>query len=346
MRYIKNVVLDKAFFENINKLLDIDMSALSKLSVEEKKLNPKKNESIPITSIEFDNGYTINLNLYNDSSNYNVDYMVSCTLTNSDGVELKWFDDFTTLEKEFELNYLDDTYKINFWLCNTDVLRMAALEVKEVLDFFENNKNKSFEFFCEHFDADMEDLNSEEDIENGEEPWWEAIVSYKHLNFTMHEDEIIPDIFEIEDGDNYESLDSTETYGGPMGNDKNPKYYKLWLPEEKKEAEVIDNKPNNCGNVRTLPMFLVVRTYNFDPDTCVRKFSSEEAALDFIKTDYENELKDELENEHNHDLCKDKSFFDAEEGRAELITVFYAADGNTYYDSIVWQLVTSVIDCS
>lgn len=345
MRYIKNVVLDKTFFERINKLLCVDMSDLLKLSAEKKKLNPKKNELIHITSVEFDDGYTINLDLYNDNKNYDIDYRVSCSLVNPNGVILKPYDDRLVLDKEMDFNFLENTYKINFWLCNTDVLRMGALEVKEVLEFFENNKDKSFKFFCEHFDADMEDLNSEEDIENGEEPWWEAIVYYKHLNFTMHEDEIVPDIFEIEYEDNYESLDSTEFYGGPMGNDKNPKYYKLWLPEIN-DAEITNDVLKNSNNQKTIPMSLVVRTYSFDPDTCVRKFSSEEAALDFIKTDYENELKDELENEHNHDLCKDKSFFDAEEGRAELTTVFYAADGNTYYDSIVWQLVTSVIDCS
>lgn len=340
MRYIKNVVLDKVFFENINKLLGIDMSALSKLSVEEKKLNPKKNESIHITSIEFDNGNIINLNLYNDNCNYNVDYMVSCTLTNSDGVGLKWFDNFTTLEKEFEFNYLDDTYKINFWLCDTDVLRMAALEIKEVLDFFENNKDKSFKFFCEHFDAELEDLNSEEDIANGEEPWWEAIVYYKHLFFTMHEDEIVPDIFEIEYEGINESLDSTETYGGPMGDDKNPKYYKLWLPQE----NVKEEDPVNNNEAKKIPMYLVVRTYSFDPDTCIRKFSSEEAALNFIKTDYENELAEAKLNEET--ISKDKTFIWGNGYRAEFTTEYYSSfDNKIYYDSIIWQLVTSVVDC-
>ena len=339
MKYIKNVVLDESFFKRIDKLLCIDMSDLSKLSAEEKDLNPKKNDLIHITSVQFDDGNTINLNLYNDSRNYNIDYLVSCSLTNSDGVELKCFDNFTTLEKTLELNYLDNTYKINFWLCNTDVLKIGALEIKEVMDFFESNNDKPFKFFCEHFDAELEDLNSEEDIANGEEPWWEAIVYYKHLWFTMHENEIIPDIFEIKYEGIDESLDSTETYGGPMGNDKNPKYYKLWLPQE----NVKEENPANNNESKEIPMYLVVRTYSFDPDTCIRKFSSEEAALNFIKTDYENELNEAKLNDE--ELCEDKTFFWDEYGRAELTTVFHNADGNTFLDSIVWQLVTSVVDC-
>lgn len=231
MRNRKRVVVDTTLFERVNKLLLIN-NINGNLSSEEKELNPKTNDSIDIASVQFNNGNIFDIKLCSDDE----EYYLCCTLNDADGKKLRKFDNLYYLDKHLLFHHIDvahkiNTYEIDFSLCDIETLKLGAVEIQEVLDFYEANKDKSFEFFCDYFDANVEDIRSEEDIEVGEEPWLEASVCYKHLEFNMHEEEIIPDVIGIQNGDNYEDLDICEFWYGLDGQEKSPKYYKLWLPK-------------------------------------------------------------------------------------------------------------------
>ena len=75
-------------------------------------------------------------------------------------------------------------------IINEELMKLGAIEVKELLKIWEENKKKSFNELCDLFSADVEDINENED----EEPWLEAYARYKHLSFCFCDDLEIRDI--------------------------------------------------------------------------------------------------------------------------------------------------------
>lgn len=75
-------------------------------------------------------------------------------------------------------------------IVNEELMKLGAIEVKELLRICEENKDKSFNELCDLFSADVEDINENED----EEPLLEAYARYKHLSFCFCDDLEIRDI--------------------------------------------------------------------------------------------------------------------------------------------------------
>jgi hypothetical protein len=110
---------------------------------------------------------------------------------------------------------------------NEELIKLGAIEVKELLEIWETNKGKSFDELCVLFAAEVEDINENED----EEPWLEAYAKYKHLSFCFCDDLEIRNITIYHKGKT-EDIDTNEfNYTGrnftiPVANER---YYGNWL---------------------------------------------------------------------------------------------------------------------
>lgn len=69
-------------------------------------------------------------------------------------------------------------------IINEELMKLGAIEVQELLEICEKNKEKSFDELCKFFSAEVEDINENEE----DEPWLEAYAQYKHLSFCFCDD--------------------------------------------------------------------------------------------------------------------------------------------------------------
>lgn len=114
-------------------------------------------------------------------------------------------------------------------IINEELMKLGAIEVKELLDIWKKNKDKSFDELCELFSAEVEDINENDECET--EPWLEAYAKYKHLSFCFCDDLEIRCI-EIDYKGKSEEIDTNEfNYTGkqftiPVSN---VRFYGNWL---------------------------------------------------------------------------------------------------------------------
>ena len=112
-------------------------------------------------------------------------------------------------------------------IIDKELMKLGAVEVKELLEIWEENKGKSFDELCKFFSAEVEDINEIED----EEPWLEAYARYKHLSFLFADDLEVRCIVVSYKGKD-EDIDTNEfNYTGmnfsiPVAN---VRYYGNWL---------------------------------------------------------------------------------------------------------------------
>lgn len=125
-------------------------------------------------------------------------------------------------------------------IINEELMKLGAIEVKELLKIWEENKGKSFNELCDLFSADVEDINENED----EEPWLEAYAQYKHLSFCFFDDLEIRNITIYYKGKE-EDIETNEfNYTGknfliPVANIR---FYGNWLDE----CDIVKNFCKNC----------------------------------------------------------------------------------------------------
>lgn len=102
------ITYDKDTLERVNALLDIESLEVEEYTEEQKLLNPKVDDFIPLMSIEFNNGNIIDIDVCSGRCNY----YDNCVLKDKDGYEITCFDCNYSIDNEMEFNYEDDTYII------------------------------------------------------------------------------------------------------------------------------------------------------------------------------------------------------------------------------------------
>lgn len=108
MIFKETITYDKDTLERVNALLDIESLEVEEYTEEQKLLNPKVDDFIPLMSIEFNNGNIIDIDVCSGSCNY----YDNCVLKDKDGYEITCFDCNYSIDNEMEFNYEDDTYII------------------------------------------------------------------------------------------------------------------------------------------------------------------------------------------------------------------------------------------
>ena len=108
MIFKETITYDKDTLERVNALLDIESLEVEEYTEEQKLLNPKVDDFIPLMSIEFNNGNIIDIDVCSGSCNY----YDNCVLKDKDGYEITCFDCSYSIDNEMEFNYEDDTYII------------------------------------------------------------------------------------------------------------------------------------------------------------------------------------------------------------------------------------------
>lgn len=86
-------------------------------------------------------------------------------------------------------------------------------------------------------------------------------------------------------------------------------------------------------------MFAVVTSYSFDPDHAMHIFGSEEAAKNFMKRDYENELRIDME----ENGWESEGMLDMDSGKATIKNTFPNLDGSVRTDITYWEITQTYI---